>query len=162
MNTKLTEKINNFFNREFLTGAANIAIFKNDDGSYDLFNKFIISEENGKYKVKKKTSYQTAYFSSLKYAVTYCIYEEKNKILCSQRIEELDRLIFSVDAEIKLHKHLIDKATDIDNKLIYYAKLSDEVLKRNILLKEMVNYVEVSKHWQSQTFSKKTNFAFDR
>lgn len=152
---KFVKKINDFFAREYYKGAADISIFRNEDGSYELFNTFIIFSEKNKFKVTKKTSFISKNFASLKNAVTWCIYEQRNKITESQRIEELDRLIFSLDAEIELHKQLIEKTKNIDNKLIYYAKLTDEQVKRKTLAEEITKYVKISEAWQTDRFNKK-------
>ena len=155
ISNKFVTKINDFFNREYKKGAADISIFKNEDGSYELFDKFIISNQNNKFQVTKKTSYTTKNFASLKNAVCWCINDQRNKIAEMRRIEELDRLIFSVDAEIELHLNLISKTKSIDNKLIYYAKLSDEKIKRRVLQDECNKLVKLSETWQIDRFNKK-------
>lgn len=151
----LINKVNDFFNREYSRGAAEISIFKNDDGSYDLFNTFIITSEKGKYNVTKKTSFLLKEFASLKHAVTWCIFEQRNKITETKRIEDLDRLIYSADAAIELHRYLISKTKDTNNKLIYYAKLSDEEAKRKKFIQEIADLIRESKGWQTKRFNKK-------
>ena len=35
------EKINDFFNKDFIKNISDIAILKHEDGSYELFDKYI-------------------------------------------------------------------------------------------------------------------------
>lgn len=155
ISNKIATKINDFFNREYKKGAADISIFKNEDGSYELFDKFIITNQNNKFQVTKKTSYTIKTFASLKNAVSWCIYDQRNKITEMNRIEQLDRLLFSIDAEIQLHLNLIQKTKNIDNKLIYYAKLSDEKVKRKAAQDECSRLIKLSETWQIDRFNKK-------
>lgn len=157
-NTLLINKVNQFFDKEFRSRTADLSIFKNQDGSYELFNQFEITSENNKIKISKKRTLETCVFSSLKYAVTWCIFEQRNRINETIRIRELDRLIGSVDSEIKLHQNLIEKTKDIDLKLIYYAKLSQELAKKKHLIKEMDHFVKTSQQWQNDRFNKKAQF----
>lgn len=160
--TVVLNKINQFFNDDIINRSANIAIFKNPDGSYEFFNKFIIKQENNKVKIYKKTTHDVRTFLSLKFAVAWCVFEEKNKIIEMRKIEDLDRKLGSVDAEIKLHKYLIQNTKNNESKLIYNAKLSNEIAIRKELMHEASNIIKLSTQYQSDRFNKKPVFSILR
>lgn len=152
---KIVKKIADFLTREYNTNNAEISIFKNQDGSYELFNKYIINKINNRYQVNKKVSYTSKNFSTLKNAVTWCIFDKRNKIRESIRIEYLDKMIDSKNVAIELHTRLINKSSSIENTLIYFAKLTDEEAKKKILLKELSGFITESKLWQNERFNKR-------
>ena len=108
---KIVKKIADFLTREYNANNAEISIFKNQDGSYELFNKYIINKINNRYQVNKKVSYTSKNFSTLKNAVTWCIFDKRNKI--RESIQEKRVSILTYKALIKKHqltiKSLLEK-----------------------------------------------------
>lgn len=131
-----------------------IAIFKNIDGSYELFNRYIIIEDdNQSFIVTPKFTSQVRSFSTLKNAVTWCIFDKRNKFREIIRIEELDRMIGSTEVSMTIQKRLIKKSRSIENKLIYIAKLSEEKAKKQRMVQEMASYISESRNWQTKKFT---------
>jgi hypothetical protein len=153
MNNKHIDKIDKFFKKDFINNLNDIAIFKNEDGSYELFDKYIIRKVEHCYNLVTKYSSTDKTFSSLKNAVTWCIFDKRNKLDVLSRIEELDRMIDSVDISINIHKRLIEKCKDKELRLIYVAKLSQEQVKRKRYANELLSFINDSKYWQSQRFA---------
>lgn len=150
---KILSKLNNFVNREY-DKAAKVIIFQNDDGSYELFDIFIITREENTYVVQKKTSYLSKTFFSLKNAVSWCIFEYKNKLNEANRVESLDRILNSILAEIDTHKYLVERTSDLDKKMIYLSKLSDNQVRKRSVFKEL-NYLTNSSYYlQLKQFAK--------
>ena len=149
------EKLDSFFNREYHRGTSDIAIIQTGDNSYELFDKYTITKDKSEFIVVKSTAQVTKKFFSLKHAVTWCIFDFRNKINETFRIEELDRSLSSILYSIDLHRHLINKTKDTDNKLLYFAKLTDEELKKKSILKEISFFINTSKKYQLEQFAKK-------
>lgn len=140
-------------NKDYKNKIKDLLIMRNDDGSYHLFGQYRIEEGNGEYTLLHEidTSYAKKTFGSLKYAVTYCVFEQhKRKEV--KRIEELDELISSYDAEIVQHKKLAEKSTSIEEKSIFLAKLYEDKLKKTKAVKEISYLVELSKYWQEKRY----------
>lgn len=156
MNDNHISKINKFFKKELLTTIPDVGIIKNDDGTYELFDKYVITKKEEYYVLTMKYTFTEKTFSSLKNAVTWCIFDKRNKINILTRIEELDRMIIGSDISINIHKRLIDKCVDKDQKLIYVAKLSQEQLKKKKYTSELLSFIADSKDWQSQRFAIRT------
>lgn len=155
MNDKIINRVADFFNTRLLNTVGDISIFQNDDGSYELFNRYVVYKKPNGYLVTPIYNSDEKLFSSLKNAVTWCVFENRKKYQKAQRIEYLDKMITGMDLNIEVHKRLIKKSTDIENKLIYAAKLSDEQNKKKIMLHEMSGYIHESKALQTQKFDAK-------
>lgn len=155
MNNKIVAKVSEFLAKEFHNKVGEIAIFQHEDGTYEFFNKYYIKEDSTGYQVSFKYSSTVKLFNSLKNAVTWCIFENRNKFGKAQRIEHIDKMICSTDLNIQIHKRLIHKSKDLENKLIYIAKLNEDQIKRKSYIREMTDYINESKYWQTQKFATK-------
>lgn len=155
MNNKLKEKVTQFLAKEFQYRVGDISIFVNDDGTYEFFNKYYIKENPNGYEVTCKYNSDVRLFSVLKNAVAWCIFDQRNKYAKAARIEYIDKMIGSTELSILLHRKLIQKSKDIENKLIYSAKLNEDQLKRKTYIIEMAGYINESRQWQTQKFATK-------
>jgi hypothetical protein len=128
-----------------------LLVLKNEDGTYDLFGSYhIIQQDINNYVVF--TQEDKFYFSSLKNAVTWCVFDKNKKYKEVKRIAELDNLLGSLDVSILQHKKLVNK-TDTEDKYIYLAKLNEDKLKKKAAISELSEYINLSKHWQTKKFT---------
>jgi len=155
MNNKEIEKVTQFLNKEFVSKLGDVAIFQNEDGDYEFFNRYVISKANNGYDITLKYGSEIVHFSSLKSAVTWCIFDLRNKIVKTKRIEYLDKMVSGAELNIELHKKLVKKAKDLESKFIYLAKLSEDENKRKSYLLELSRYITESKILQTQNFTVK-------
>lgn len=145
-------KVENFFNSNFVKDLVKISIFKNSDGSYELFDKFIISQKNKKYIVETKYCFDNIDFYSLQNAVTWCIYTQKNRFAESTRIHTLDKIVEGINFSILSLKSKLNKTDDLESVTIYSCKLSQDEAKRQKLLNELFSYRSQAHYWQKHTF----------
>lgn len=138
----LKKKINDLF------------IVKENDGTYNLFGKYIITPESNLYKVTLENINYT--FSSLRYAVTWCVFEKNNKYKEVKRIQELDELISGLDVSIAQNTKLYTKA-QYEDKSIYLAKLIENKYRKRQVLEEIEHFADLSKYWQIQKFTENTD-----
>lgn len=131
-----------------------VLIMRNDDGTYNLFTKYTITNINGNYKVHVDNyeDSKTCEFSSLKNAVTWCVFDKNNKFKDVRRIAELDEQLSSISYNIMQHTRLCSTAKSDEDKSIYMAKLIEEKRKKRRLSDEMQDYISISKHWQSKKY----------
>jgi hypothetical protein len=131
-----------------------VFIVKEYDGSYNLFGTYVIRENP--YGVFNVLTINDPYkevikFSSLKYAVTYCVFEKNRKDKETKRLRELDQYIGALEVNIAQHKKLMNKR-EVPDKFIYLAKLSEDQLRKKNALKEIDSYAALSKHLQTRTY----------
>lgn len=148
-------KLEHFFDKGFVKDTIQMSIIKHHDGSYELFDKFIVFPKDKEYYVETKNIFGSTSFYSLQNAVTWCIFQNKGKFLEANRIESLDKVIQSIDFSISLLKNRIHNESDTEAKLIYSAKLSQDKFKRINALSELSGYKNQAKRWQLDKFNTK-------
>jgi hypothetical protein len=128
-------------------------IVQEDDGSYNIFGTYLITKKNDLYFVSyiNDPYVLPIDFSSLRYAVTYCVFDKNRKAKETKRLYELDRYIGSLNVNIAQHEKMVKKAVAQD-KLIYVAKLHEEKLKKRRFLQELEQYLSVSKYMQTNKY----------
>lgn len=130
-------------------------IVQEDDGSYNLFGSYLVNQlDNGIYKIAIINSdyhRDTIEMSTLKYAVTWCVFEKNNKYKERERVHELDQLISSLNVNITQHKKLAQK-TSTPDKFIYLAKLNEEKMKKKQALEEIEHYAAISRYLQGKKY----------
>lgn len=135
---------------------SDLFIVKEDDGSYNLFGKYIIKNEHGLYIVKVYEDTIQTTFSSLKHAVTWCVFEKNNKQKEVKRIAELDEILGSLDAMILQHTNMLKKSDNLENKAIIHAKLLEERLRKRQALQEIEKYATISRYLQTKKYTENT------
>lgn len=141
--------------KDLATKIHDLLIVREDDGSYVLFGKYIVvPTAQGFFKAALMNEPEnTVEFSSLKHAVTWCVFEKNKKIKDVSRIVELDNMLGSLEVQIAQNKRMVDKHKSTEDKFIYMAKLSEAKLRKTQALEEINNYIAISKHWQNNKFA---------
>lgn len=149
------KKIELLFANNNNIGILNEVVFQDIDGSYLLFNRYRIKNtEYNQYLVDTYT--EQLCFNKLKNAVAWCVYSKRKKWDVANRVKELDFKMGSLDLSISQSVNLIKKTKDIEYKLIYSAKLSNDQYKRKSIIQELDKYILDSRYWQTNRFKTKT------
>jgi len=151
---KLLQKFTKTISNIEMEKLSELTIIQGPDGSYFLFNQYSIRKINDCYIVEKDNIAGTKSFNVLKNAVSWCTFDKRNNIYESNRILDLDIRLASVDSEIQVHQKLVKKAKNLEEKLIYLAKLGEEKMERKQISEELAGYVNSSKIWQEKRFNK--------
>lgn len=152
MNTDI--KIEKFLEKELTSHLQEIFITRDIAGNYELFNKFkIIPLKNGLYKIIPYNYNEEKTFSTLKNAFAWCIFKKLNRLTETNKIEKLDHMLDALDTRILQQKKVMAKSKDTELKYIYMAKLHEAKLKKNAMLKELKNYINISRQYQIKQFS---------
>lgn len=152
MNDVMLNKISQFLSKEFLQNMSDISMIQNSDGTYEFFNRYTVRQVKIGYEVHLKYNSDIKMFSSLKNALTWCIFENRTKFTQARRIEYLDNMLAGTEVSIEVHKNLIRKTSNTENQLIYIAKLSEEQARRKQMITELSSFVNESKNWQTRKF----------
>jgi hypothetical protein len=153
---KLLRKLTKTIPEAEMKRLSELSIIQGPDGSYFLFSKYAIRNNNGYYVVELDRIAGTKSFNVLKNAVAWCTYDKRNNIYESKRIHDLDNKLASIDAAILVHQRLAKKSKKLEEKLIYLAKLGEEKMEKKQILEELDGYVETSKIWQTKQFNMKS------
>jgi hypothetical protein len=131
-----------------------LLIVRENDGSYFLFGKYkIVVDNQGNHNlIDPYDNIIIHNFSNLKTAVTYCVFDKNKQNKLLPRIIELDSLLGGLEVMIAQHEKLAKKTLDNEIKSIYLAKLYEEKLKKREMTKEINNYIQISKYWQTKKY----------
>lgn len=150
------DKIEKIMTSELIGDLEDIVIFQNSDGSYDLFNTYVIEKKSDKeYFVSMKKTHTEHSFYSMKNAVTWCIFDKRNRIVQANRILLLDNQLGGLDVDIQLHTKIFKNSKNSEDKLIFLAKLNEDKLKKKTVTDELYTYINDSKQWQTKRFDRK-------
>jgi len=134
-----------------------LIIYQESDGSYQLFNRYVINKKSvSEYVVTTTFSDDPSMFNTLKNATAWCIFDKRDKFYEARRILELDNKLGGVDVDIMIHQKLFNKSKTDEDKLIYIAKLNEDRIKKQMIIDELDSYVSESKIWQERRFERKS------
>ena len=135
---------------------SSVLITVDDFGNYELFDRYIISKNTAnEIQVRFKHSHTVKQFSALPIAVSWCIFDKRNKISETQRIEYLDTILSGLNSSILVHRKSLNTRKDEESKYISLAKLSEDEHKKKVLNKELAKLILDSKQYQLRQFGQK-------
>lgn len=147
------QKLEKFFKKELNSNLQEVFITRDFFGNFELFNKFKIeTQSNGLFKVIPYNYTEERVFSTLKNAFAWCVFRKLNRLNETNRIEQLDHMLDSLETIITQQKRVMSKSKDIESKYIYMAKLNEAKLKKNAMLKELKSYINISRQYQVRKF----------
>jgi hypothetical protein len=123
-----------------------------EDNTYILFNEFYIQKVNGIYRVFTQKTSLSETFNNLRNAVIWTSFYKRNKIADSRRVKELDSLLEGTMFNIERHQKLYKTTKDLNQKSIYFDKLTDDKARRNSINTELNSLAIEVKKWQESMF----------
>lgn len=145
----------NLIDSNQLEKLSHIVVYDTPDGGYALFDKYKLITGDQTINVIRHSDDSVRLFSSVKNAVAWATFDHRNMIYEASRVEFLDQKIESLKANIENQLKIAKKHSDIDDKLIHLAKLTEAKQQRDYLQGEMNGYVLNVKNWQHRQFTKK-------
>lgn len=156
MNNTLDKRIEKVIQKHSIGELTDIVVYQEEDGSFNLFNQYVIRKiDNTHYEVSMITTMTQHVFTKLRNAVAWCTHDKRNQIMDAKRIIELDRHLDGAQTAIDIYSEMAKKAKNIEYKLIYLAKLTEEKSKKRSFSDEMDDFVEKSRIWQIKRFERK-------
>jgi hypothetical protein len=147
-------KIERFFENNLLNADISFSIFKIPKGDYFLFGKYLIKNTKGLYTVTIENNNDLKIvFTSLKVAVTWCVFHDKKHFTECKIIENLDFKLSGIDTDIIQHNKLLDKSVDEQIRMIYYSKIEEDEDKKRLLIKKLNKYMNMSTEWQNKRYT---------
>jgi NAD+--asparagine ADP-ribosyltransferase len=122
-------------------------IIQEKDG-YRVFEKYIIKKTVKGYQVIQLYNDQINAFCTLKYALTWCTLDNKNKIVEADRVKFLDNQLNGLDISINLCERYLKKSKEKDKKFIYLNKIIENKLKQTSVISELSVLGQKAKNYQ--------------
>lgn len=145
------EKVNKFLANPAIEDLSQFLII-NTAAGYELFGEFTISKEDNMHVVTKHTTDLEVKFHSQRNAVVWTTLYFRDNVGDANRVKDLDKILEGTNVNIDVHRQLYLKTTDMDKKLIYFAKLQEDKLKKKQIVVELDRFALTSKRWQNSRF----------
>ena len=121
-------------------------------GGYELYGEYFIEQDSNTYTVSKKGTATVEKFNVLRHAVTWASMDKRGSYTDAARVILLDRLLEGATVDLQIHQNMYRKASDIEKKLIYSAKIQEDKLKKSQVTAELNTYITNAKNWQYRQF----------
>jgi len=154
MNNKKV-KVEKFLTKQLTTtnNTSNILLLQVDDNNHILFGKYAITKENNSYILRMDNDDKERTFSTLKTAVTWCVFNEQKKTVECKQIEQIDCKLSSLEIDILQKTKVLNNTKDEKFKFVYISKIEEDNMKKKILLKQLNRFINISKAWQDKKFN---------
>ena len=152
-------KIQKLVPEKELSALREIVIYQENDSTYNAYGKYMIEKNtDGIYNVSVLGTHTTKNFYKLKNALAWCSFDKRMLYKDSNRLHQLDQLIFGVDTEIQIHSRLVKKSKNEESTLIYLAKLLQNKAKKRSFTNEISDYIGDYQRWQNKMFNTKPSY----
>jgi len=148
-------KVEKFLTKQLTTtnNTSNILLLQVDVNNHILFGKYAITKENNYYILKMDNDDKERTFTTLKTAVTWCVFNERKKTVECKQIEQIDCKLSSLEVDILQKTKVLHNTKDENFKHVYVSKIEEDNMKKKILLKQLNRFINISKAWQDKKFN---------
>ena len=154
---KIDRKLDKMISNSEFAKLQDVVIFKDTDGTFNLFNKYHIRKKDATdIVVSLNNGDDVNSFFNMKNAVCWCVLDKIGKYQLADRVIDLDMHLSSVEVHISIHSRLFKKAKKTEDKLIYLAKLNQDKLQKTAMSEELSKYIQDSYNWQQKRFGLKS------
>ena len=122
-------------------------IIQEKDG-YRVFEKYLIKQTKSGFKVLQLHNDTENVFCTLKYALTWCTLDNKNKVYEAERVKFLDSQLNGLGISISLCERYLKKSKEKDKKFIYLNKIVENKLKQTSIISELSILGQTAKKYQ--------------
>lgn len=129
-------------------------VITREGDSYKLFESYLIQKQDVEFLIEKVNFHEKLLLSSLKNSVTWVVLDRMNDIMGAKQLVELDQRLTGLEINIKIYEKLLKKTKDINNKMLFQAKLTEEKRKKTRVVQDLGVLSEKSKKWQIRQFEK--------
>ena len=154
---KIDRKLDRMISNSEFAKLQDVVIFKDTDGTFNLFNKYHIKKKDvNDIVVSLNNGDDVNSFFNMKNAVCWCVLDKIGKYHLADRVINLDMHLSSLEVHISIHSKLFKKAKKTEDKLIYLAKLNQDKLQKSAMSEELSKYIQDSYIWQQKRFGLKS------
>jgi hypothetical protein len=154
---KIDRKLDKMISNSEFAKLQDVVIFKDTNGTYNLFNKYHIKKKDANdIVVSLNNGDDVNSFFNMKNAVCWCVLDKIGKYQLADRVIDLDMHLSSVEVHISIHSKMFKKAKKTEDKLIYLAKLNEDKFQKKAMSDELNQYIANSYAWQQKRFDSKS------
>lgn len=129
-----------------------VVIWKDDDGSYYLFNRYSIRPDGSQYTVAKhNTDVRT--FDRLLSAVSWCVADNVGRYDVSTEIKRLDALLTTMANDIYVRTNSLKNCKDAEQSEVVLLKIDTKNKQKREVEEKLKYFFRQTKTWQQRGFT---------
>jgi len=148
------QDVERMFRQEFRDLMPNV-IWQNDNGVYEVFDRYRISPEKTGYTVFCSAT-EVGTFSSTRSALSWCIADKHHAYNTARELLETDRKLASLTADIATRAGIGDRSRDPVLRETILAKLESKIIHKKHLENQLTKCVKWAKYVQQRGFEDET------
>lgn len=151
---KYTQEFDRIMRQEFPETLNNL-IFRDEDGSYKVFDRYRIINEKPGYRLYCSAT-DVGLFSSTRTAMSWCI-ADKNKLYTLARdILHLDIKLRSLNSDINVRANIADRSKEPQFRETIGTKLESKIIRKKMVEEQLTKCVNWAKYIQLKGFNNET------
>jgi hypothetical protein len=131
------------------------AIWKNEDGTYSVFGKYLICPESNGYRVYCAAT-DVGIFSTTKTALSWCIADKVSAYNTARELLEIDQKLANISNDIAMRAALADRSRRWEFRDTVGFKLESKIIKKKQLENRLAKCVNWAKYCQQRGFTNET------
>ena len=151
---KSNSEFDRIFRQEFRELTPNL-IWQNDEGVYEVFDRYRIAPEKSGYKVECYAT-EVGRFSSTRSALSWCIADKNQSYNTAREILDVDLKLSALTHDIATRAALGDRAKSPDLRETILVKLESKIIHKKLLENQLNKCVNWAKYIQQRGFEDET------
>jgi hypothetical protein len=139
------------FRQEFKE-LTNTLIWQNDNGDYEVFDRYRIARAHPGYQVFCSAT-DVGIFTTTKTALSWCIADKNQAYNLARDIKDVDLKLRTLNNDIATRAGAADRSKNHAFRETVEAKLESKIIRKKRLESEIAKYVSWAKATQSRKFS---------
>lgn len=148
------QEIHRIFRQDFPDILPN-AIWRNEDGSYEVFGRYRIIPEKPKYRVMCAAT-DVGLFNSTKTALSWCIADKNRAYNLARELLETDIKLGTLTDDIATRASIAGSSKNFDFRDSIGTKLETKIIRKKQLENQLAKSVNWAKYIQQRGFNNET------
>jgi hypothetical protein len=147
-------EIERMFRKEFQELLPNM-IWQNDDGVYEVFDRYRIIPDTFGFKVFCSAT-DVGIFSTTRSALSWCIADKHQTYNLARKLKELDNKLTSLNNDIAVRTAMAERSHRWEFRDSVGAKLESKIIHRKQIENQLVKCINWAKYTQQRGFTNET------
>ena len=147
-------EVERIFRRELQDLLPNI-IWQNDNGIYEVFDRYRIAPESGEYRVFCSAT-DVGLFATTRNALAWCIADKNRAYNLARELQELDRKLTALSNDITVRSSLADRSRCWEFRDPVGTKLETKIIRKKQVENRLAKCVNWAKYTQQRGFTNET------
>lgn len=147
-------EIERIFRRELQDLLPNM-IWQNDNGVYEVFDRYRIEPESGEYRVFCAAT-DAGLFATTRNALAWCIADKNKAYNLARELQELDRKLTALSNDIAVRSSLAERSRRWDFRDPVATKLETKIIRKKQVENRLAKCVNWAKYTQQRGFANET------